>query len=305
MVIDKKQIKKLKSLKWLHPHSVFGVLTFIMGLIITASSIFGNYLLVGSHFLHIYLLSCALNSIFGVRILQGSPDVRLGFKFGISLQLCLCYVSFRLRPKNLHFSYNLVPLNLLDKIIATYFLILVFYSIVGGIHICFTGKDLAGNKTPRVVCGIMFLGGLGILFMSLYPLQLAFQGESWLTCIEDKYPFQRQGFAGYVYVPTTWAVAIIFFGVTLVMRKIVTVEQLNYFGITSVVLVLITTVILQEYHIPFISTQKLFIPCGTPEENSWSAWASESLDFSAGAQKIWANILGRPLQYPSWFKDEL
>ena len=30
---------------------------------------------------------------------------------------------------------------------------------------------------------------------------------------------------GYVYVPTTWAVAIIFFGVTLQMRKIITVEQ--------------------------------------------------------------------------------
>ena len=81
-------------------------------------------------------------------------------------------------------------------LIATYFLILVLYSIASGIYICFTGKDLIGNKTPRIVCGIMFLGGLGILFMSLYPIQLAFQGESWLTCIEKMYPFQRQGFAG-------------------------------------------------------------------------------------------------------------
>jgi len=50
---------------------------------------------------------------------------------------------------------------------------------------------------------------------------------------------------------------------------------------------------MQEYHIPFISTQKLFIPCGQSEESSWSSWANEALDFSAGAQKLWGMILGR------------
>jgi len=46
-------------------------------------------------------------------------------------------------------------------------------------------------------------------------MQLAFEGEEWIDCITKIYPLQRQGFAGYVYVPTNWVLAIIFFGVTL------------------------------------------------------------------------------------------
>jgi len=61
----------------------------------------------------------------------------------------------------------------------------------------------------------MILGGIFILFMSIYPMQLAFEGEEWIDCITKIYPLQRQGFAGYVYVPTNWVLAIIFFGVTL------------------------------------------------------------------------------------------
>ena len=137
---------------------------------------------------------------------------------------------------------------------------------------------------------------------------------------------------------------MIFFAVTLQIRKIITVNQVTYRqysikmtlqlvfgGVCSVIGILMLTVLLQEYHIPFISTQKLFIPCGQPEEKSWSAWADEALDFSAGAQKLWRMLLGRkdsnkkaqrpfdlqilmirsdlspsrPLSYPIWHKTEL
>ncbi|CBY18433.1 unnamed protein product [Oikopleura dioica] len=112
--------------------------------------------------------------------------------------------------------------------------------------------------------------------MSIYPMQLAFEGEEWLDCITEIYPLQRQGFAGYVYVPTTWVLAI-----------------LNLSGVGSVVGILILTVMMQEYHIPYVSTQKLFIPCEKPEESSLEFWANDALDFSTGAQKIWSRILGR------------
>ena len=108
-------MRKFLSLKWLHPHSLSGIMVFFLGLSITASSIFGSFYLVNSNFLHIYLLATVLNSIFGASILQGPPDVQLGFKYGILLQLCLCYICFRLRPAQLHFSWNFLPLAFFDK----------------------------------------------------------------------------------------------------------------------------------------------------------------------------------------------
>jgi len=305
MILTKKQLRKFTSLRWLHPHSLSGIVVVLLGLSITASSIFGNFYLVNSNFLHIYLLACALNSIFGASILQGPPDVQLGFKYGISLQLCLCYCCFRLRPAHLHFSWNAVPLVHFDKAIAIALLMMVIYAIIGAVKTSFSGKDMLGNKTDRKVAGILLLGGCGILLMSLYPLQLAFEGENWLKCVTTVYPFQRQGFSGYVYVPTTWALSIIFFAVTLQVRKIITLNQLVFCGIGSVIGILMLTVLMQEYHIPFISTQKLYIPCGQPEESSWSSWANEALDFSAGAQKLWRILLRRPLTYPIWYKSEL
>jgi len=305
MIFTAKQLRKFTSLRWLHPHSLSGVVVFLLGLSITTSSIFGNFYLVNSNILQIYLLACALNCIFGASILQGPPDVQLGFKYGICLQLCLCYICFRLRPEQLHFSWKLVELAYFDKAVAIALLMMVVYTIIGGVKTLITGKDLFGNKTERKMAGILLLGGFGILLMSLYPLQLAFEGENWLKCVTKVYPYQRQGFSGYVYVPTTWAISMIFFAVTLQVRKIITVNQLVFCGIGSVIGILIFTVIMQEYHIPFISTQKLFIPCGQSEESSWSSWANEALDFSAGAQKLWGMILGRPLSYPIWYKSEL
>ena len=73
---------------------------------------------------------------------------------------------------------------------------MVVYSIIGGVKTFITGKDLFGNKTERKIAGILFFGGCGILLMSLYPIQLAFEGENWLKCVTTAYPFQRQGFSG-------------------------------------------------------------------------------------------------------------
>ena len=108
----------IKSLKWLHPHSISGAIVLVVGFLITASSIIGNYFFVNSQILHVYLAACALNSIYGAFILKGPPDVRLGFKFGIALQLSLVYICFRLRPAHLHFYWNFMTLEWLDKLLG-------------------------------------------------------------------------------------------------------------------------------------------------------------------------------------------
>ena len=47
----------------------------------------------------------------------------------------------------------------------------------------------------------------------------------WLECIVEQYPAQREAFSGYVFVPTTWMIGAMFFGVTLLTRKIMTPLQ--------------------------------------------------------------------------------
>jgi hypothetical protein len=45
-------------------------------------------------------------------------------------------------------------------------------------------------------------------------------------------------------------------------------------------------VLVQEVHIPVVSTQKLYIPCPAPERGSWAEWASVVFDTSVLAQSV-------------------
>ena len=56
-----------------------------------------------------------------------------------------------------------------------------------------------------------------------------------------------------------------FFGVTLLTRKIMTPFQFNAVFLTGTLGIFFATVLFQEVHIPFVSTQKLIIPCTHPE----------------------------------------
>jgi len=76
-----------------------------------------------------------------------------------------------------------------------------------------------------------------------YPIHMTLGGDEWLSCIVETYPMQREGFSGYVYVPTTWMFAAMLFGATLLTRKMISPTEFGViFGI-GVIGILILTVL--------------------------------------------------------------
>ena len=96
---------------------------------------------------------------------------------------------------------------------------------------------------------------------------------------------------GYIYVPATWAFALMLFGATLWNRKLASDIALGggFAGVTLATLC--STVLMQEVHYPEpASTQKLWLPCPAPPADTWSAWAVDHLDTSALAKVILREI---------------
>jgi len=136
-------------------------------------------------------------------------------------------------------------------------------------------------------CIATLVGSVGLLMMSVYPIHLLLGGEDWISCIVEQYPAQREAFSGYVFVPTSFVVCAMFFGVTLKSRKVLTPVQYGVvFGI-GVLSIFFATVLYQEIHIPYVSTQKLVLPCEDPKSGSWLEFFVELLNTSAPAQSFW------------------
>jgi hypothetical protein len=101
-----------------------------------------------------------------------------------------------------------------------------------------------------------------------------------------RFPKQRLGFSGYVYIPATFSLAAMLFGATLVERGILTDLQFGAGFGGLIIVTLVSTVIVQEVHIPVVSTQRLILPCPAAEPGSILALAADALDTSALAQWV-------------------
>ena len=136
---------------------------------------------------------------------------------------------------------------------------------------------------------------------SIYPIHLIIGGEEWFSCIVNQYPATREAYTGYIFIPTSFVVCAMFFGVTLLRRFVqkypvfyLTVSRRNFtqyflrkiltpvqfaavygFGVWNI---FIATTLYQEIHIPFVSSQKLVLPCETPTPGSWLEYLGELLN---------------------------
>lgn len=140
---------------------------------------------------------------------------------------------------------------------------------------------------PAAIRIALLFGSAALSLLASYPLQLALLGSEWWECVRATYPVQDVAMVSYIYVPTTWAFALMLFGATLWNRKIIG-ELAFGGGFAGLVLVSVaSTVIMQEVHIPEpASTQKLWLPCPAPPPDSWSAWAVAKLDMSFLARYV-------------------
>ena len=138
---------------------------------------------------------------------------------------------------------------------------------------------------PALVAIPVSFGCAALALLAGYPLQLAVCGQEWLDCVHTQYPLQGAAMVAYIYVPATWAFALMLFGATLWSRKIIGDLGLGG-GFAAVVgAVLVSTVLMQEVNHPEpASTQKLWLPCPRPPAGSWSAWVEVNLDTSALAR---------------------
>ena len=122
----------------------------------------------------------------------------------------------------------------------------------------------------------------------LYGYQLAWYGPEWLTCVYEQYPWQRVGLTAYVFNVLLLVFAQILFGATLNLRKIWTPLQFCGFIVPTVVGSLVATMLLMEYYLTEVSTQRLWIAC-LPEQ-AWSRHIDDALNGSRYIQDFFAKM---------------
>merc|ERR1719273_767296 len=92
------------------------------------------------------------------------------------------------------------------------------------------------------------------------------------------------------------------FGGTLLNRKIVTTKAFGIIFGGGVGCTIVFTVLMQEIWIPFVSTQRLYMPCPEPPVGTWQHTMATNTDLSPilqrminGTRNVIHHILSVPL----------
>jgi hypothetical protein len=301
-------LKRWSSLNWTSPlnafpHGLSGSVIVFVGAFFLVQALFlgpntpGGYDVTGPQprsLFYTFIAACAINAAAGLMITKKAPEAtQMPFYIGGATQLSLTWFAFRFSlDASTERGYYDVIISLLDKFCG---LILVFVNLMFFYLTIFPDK----SKTPFLVKLPLLFGSLAFSLTCFYPWQMAWFGKDWFACVLDQYPYQRAGFVSYVYVPTLFANACIWFGLTLYLRKIMPP------GVTAVVFflfvlgTLIFTVLTQEVHISEVSTQKLILICQDEEvqQDGWLVLVASALDTSSLARNV-LKALGIPLLTP-------
>lgn len=225
-----------------------------------------------------YTLSSSVNAIAGILLVPKAPlDARGAFYSGGIMQLALLYFAWRFFEIQEMDGYAVWLL--LDKCFAVSILVSICYMV----YIVWSGVR---NKLGTLSAVSVSVGCFSLMLLAGYPLQLAFAGQEWYLCVLNEFPLQRAGFVNYVYVPATWTLGGMFFGATLLTRKIISVQVFAAFFLGLILATLFSTVILQEVHIPCVSTQRLLLFCPSNDLTELQQIASRVLDTSRLAQSM-------------------
>ncbi|CBY39927.1 unnamed protein product, partial [Oikopleura dioica] len=103
----KTPMEKMNRLKWLTPalylpHGLSGVICLVLGFVLTLCSIMGNFSLIKSSVLYVFIASAVVNAISGIVLTRSTAAlVKICYQLGALLQLAFAYLCFRLRPDEL------------------------------------------------------------------------------------------------------------------------------------------------------------------------------------------------------------
>ena len=195
---------------------------------------FGSYFVLNTYGLHVYCAAIFINATAGLLIVNRAPTkARLGFRFACVQQIGLIWFAFRFRPVvEFHFPHE----NTIDALMTAG--ILIANCVFAYIAVSDVRKDLGNAVAAGILAGVF-----SITLMVGYPIHMTLGGDEWLSCIVETYPMQREGFSGYVYVPTTWMFAAMLFGATLLTRKMITPTEFGIIFGVGVIGILILTVL--------------------------------------------------------------
>lgn len=272
----------------------------------------------------LYVFSTAANALSGYKIVRSAPDnARPLFRKCAILQLSMCYFILRFMPHSSYFLHRKIIATHMDlrangnqfsegddglqywyidncvhALVQCLDIIVTITSIICALSFLGFAVDEKNknNKSP-ILCYLIVFGTFAILLPFAYPLQLSFYGQTpWWTCIQQRYPSQSIAMVAYVYIPTTLTFSFILFGATLLHRKVITENQLGIASIIVISTCLVSCVLMQEIHLPDVSTQKVYLPCVDPilgeEDQSWEQLVWKALDFSSHSRLVWRNVFG-------------
>mmetsp|Transcript_4064 Transcript_4064/g.5321 ORF Transcript_4064/g.5321 Transcript_4064/m.5321 type:complete len:327 (+) Transcript_4064:92-1072(+) len=288
--------KGLVALKWMSPlkilpHGLSGLICLTTGMYLVGCAIAGKTVQISIPLVLVYFSSTIVNAVGGILLSSMAPSwSRPLFRTAAILQSALSY--FGLRFFHLPLLLGSEPHADFDfmQFCDDFFAIILVTTIL-------TIAQFTWNSVKKR-CGIwtaasIYVGCLSLTLLAGYPLQLAFGGgSSWYSCVLQKYPMQHVGFVHYVYIPATFSFAAMLFGATLLNRKIIGNTCFGMVFLGVILLTLALTVISQEIHIPFVSTQKLFLYCPQSDEfgSSWLPTIEENLDISRAVQNLFLYI---------------
>ena len=267
------------------PHGVLGLFSVTTGAFLSLSTLTGSIQddrmaqekrpLAIQLLVYTYFVSTFLNAVAGLMMVRLAPvKSRTLFRLAGVLQCSLVYFAWRfysLSPER----YSTSPWRFLDFCGVG--------SLVASLTLCslsvWRGTMFVLLEKMAVTCGV---GAL--MLLSGYPLQLALQGASWYDGVLQDYPRQREAFVFFVYIPTTWAFAVVLFGATLYKRGLVSLRVFGSAFIGLVCVTLLSTVTLQEVYLPCVSTQKLILFTPKASQSAIQRWISGIVDTSVLAQ---------------------
>jgi hypothetical protein len=270
------------------PHGWSGILVILLGCFFLGQALFvgpnmpHGYDITGPRprfALYLYLGAVVVNAVSGLLLIKrkAAANFHLPFYLGGISQVSLSWFALRFSLESTR-DYHFLGV-VLDQCFGIALLLVVVVSIY---KILWT---LPAIYQPPLLTGVL---SMSLTFM--YPFQLAWFGNEWFDCILNQYPYQKTGFVSYIYVPTLFANACIFFGATLYARKILPQGVAGICFFLFILGTLISTVLTQEIYISEVSTQKLFLLCGSEEENYALSLATRFLDTSTLARSVLQEI---------------
>jgi len=283
-----------------------GILSVLFGTYLIACSILGDLApyksCLGTNvpiILVLYSVFTACNALAGAKLSHLAwKETQMVFRQCAYLQLCLSFYILRFAPifNRIISAIQSKQGNLVSEIVMrcirfvdVLLSIVLVFCILSFQQVAYT--QWVVHKKFSIALAVS-IGSICMLLLSTYPIQLAIGGHEWWTCIQETYPQQNVGMVGYIYLPATVTFSLILFSATLYQRGIISEFQFGIGAATTTLVCLVATVLSQELHIPFVSTQRIYLPCKEPIANSTEAHILHALDFSIYARSFWREIFG-------------